>query len=200
MYSLFPNLNFYPIFILLLILFGAYVVQLVPCSLQRALNNNIYLKHFIYFLTLLFLVNLTDPDQSNQNINELFSRTIIIYIFFIFIIKTHYKFFIAILIIIALLFLLHIKKNEIEKNIIKEHNIKSKEKYHKMIEYIVIIRNFLLVLMFILIIIGFLIYMGEKKYQYKNKFNYLVFIFGKPDCNNYIDKLSFTNSLKYTFK
>ena len=89
---------------------------------------------------------------------------------------------------------------EIETKIKNENDINLKKNDELIIDTISNIRYFILIIMIILLVIGFLIYLGEKKYQYNNKFKFLTFLFGKPDCNNKLDKISIINSLKYSFK
>ena len=47
------------IFIFLLIISGNYLGNLFPCKVQEQFENNIYLKHFLGYFTLLFFVILT---------------------------------------------------------------------------------------------------------------------------------------------
>jgi hypothetical protein len=212
------NIPIYAIFILILILSGGYVIQLIPCRLQRLLNENIYIKHFFGLLTLIFLINLTDPDERNATLNQILYKSFILYLFFIVIIKTQYKFFMMILLLIGFIFILQIKKNEYKitnvkdedfknihkeehKNIKKEEilkNIEVNEKIEKT-EKIIFIQNILFGIMILFIIIGFITYLGQKKYEYKDKFNFITFIFGKPDCSFSVKKISIKNSISHVF-
>jgi hypothetical protein len=189
------SIPLYSIFILLLILSGGYIIQLIPCKLQSILNNNIYIKHFFALLTLIFLITLVDPLESKNNLNIILSKSFILYIFFIFIIKTHYKFFISIMIILGIKYLILLKKNELSDKYEKDKDVN----IQKELDNINIIQNVLFFIIIILIIIGFLVYLGQKKYEYKKDFNYFIFLFGKPECNYTIEKISITNSLKHAF-
>ena len=59
------------IFVLFLIIAANYIGELFPCRIQNLLNSNIYLKHVIAFLTLLFFVVITDSTY-NYKANETF--------------------------------------------------------------------------------------------------------------------------------
>jgi len=211
----------YSIFVLILILSGGYVIQLIPCKLQKVLESNIYIKHLFAFLTLLFLVTLVDPfDKDNNNIKIVIYRSIILYLFFIFIIKTNYKFFIAIIVLLAFKYLMLLYKNQLldennkEKDKIEEKNKNDKDNKDikdinnnkkiidntKKLANITIIENTSFSILCILILIGFLSYYGEKKKEYGNKFNIFTFIFGKPNCRYTPEKIHFLESLKHVFK
>ena len=56
------------VFVLLLIIFGNFLGELMPCKVREALSNNMLLKHFLGYLTLLFFAVLTIYEQSNINI------------------------------------------------------------------------------------------------------------------------------------
>lgn len=189
----------YSIFILLLILSGGYIVQLVPCKLQRILNDNIYLKHLFCLLTLVFLVDLTDPEQNKKSLNITILKSFVLYIFFIFIIKTYYKFFILIMITLGIIYLIVIKKTDIDNEIKNSKDINIINELNNYKSKLIIVQNILFGFIIIFMILGFLIYLGEKKHQYKNKFNYFTFLLGKPDCSNVPDKISILNSFKYAF-
>jgi len=182
----------YPIFFLIIIIFSGYIAQLIPCTLQNMFNNNIYLKHFLGYLTILFLVQLVDPSYSNNNVIKLLGITFILYFVFIFISKTYYTYFIGIICMLTLKYLLRIHKNYLVENKEDKNNINK-------INNITLIQNIITIIIFILIFIGFLTYMGQKKYQYKNKFSFITFLFGKPDCSFRTNKISAMNSLSYLF-
>jgi len=189
------HIPIYGIFILILILSGGYTIQLIPCRLQRLLNENIYIKHIFCLLTLIFLVNLTDPEQDKTNLKNILYKSFILYLFFMIIIKTQYKFFMLILLIIGIIYLFEIKKNEYEDNDTKKPNLETE----KNIKYITYIQNILFIIMCVFMIIGFMTYLGEKKYEYKDKFNFITFIFGKPDCTFSHKKISIKNSIIHAF-
>ena len=54
------------VFVLFLIIASNYIGELFPCRVQNLLIGNIYLKHFIAFLTLVFFVVLTDSSSKKK--------------------------------------------------------------------------------------------------------------------------------------
>ena len=128
-----------------------------------------------------------------------FNRGILSFIIFILISKTEYGFFIAIIILTAVIYILYLKRNEIAKR--KEDSTNEElEKLEKTKNLIIKINNGISIVVFILIFIGFMIYMGRKKYEYKTNFSYLTFIFGKVECKGTISNIDISTSLKHVFK
>jgi hypothetical protein len=191
-------LPLYSVFILILILSGGYIIQLIPCKLQKILDTNVFIKHLFAFLTLIFLVTIVDPNNTSKKLTTIIYTSFLLYIFFIVIIKTHYKFFISIIIVLGIKYLLLLYKNQIqdENKNNKESNI---TELNNKFENIVLIQDILFGLVILLLVIGFLVYYGEKKYEYKNKFNFITFLFGKPNCAHTPQKISIYESLKYVF-
>lgn len=109
----------YSLFVLFLIILGGYIAELLPCKLQRVFKENIYLKHFFCLLILIFLINITNPAEKKVELSRIILKSMILYIFFIFIIKTNYKFFIGILILLCFIYLLELKKQEYSDDIEK---------------------------------------------------------------------------------
>ena len=158
--------NLIAIFIFVLIISGNYLGELFPCKVQQIFKNNMYVKHTLGFLTLLFFVTLTIPEVKQQD--NFISFTILIYIWFILMTKCYYTIWFLVFGMIGILYLLQIYKNE--KN--------------EKVEIVNNIEKTLIISSFIMTIIGFFIYMGIKKREYKDKFRYLNFIFGPPDCKD----------------
>lgn len=119
----------YSIFILFLIIASNYIGELFPCRVQSLLDTNIYLKHFIAFLTLLFFVVLTDPYQEYR-FSKIFTDSIKLYILFLLFINTNRNFFVISLIIAGILYICAlIKKDYItKKELLKNENNEKDEK------------------------------------------------------------------------
>ena len=111
-YSLDEFLPLYSIFILILIISAGFLTELFPCKLQRVLKENIYLKHFFCFLTMIFFVVLTTA-LKDQNVLVIIKKSIALYIIFLFFIKTNFNFFIVIMILTGILYLSMLKKYEL---------------------------------------------------------------------------------------
>ena len=188
------------LFVFLLIISGNYLGNLFPCRVQHLLENNILLKHFLGYFTLLFFVLLTLPDRDtdvgvfSQSLIELMSGSFIVYIYFIILSKTPSIIWLIVFFISTLIYVLELHKNDYDK-----HKDKKFYYFFKNIQNIVNVQTILFNSAVVLTIAGFFIYMGEKKFEYKNKFSYLTFIFGKSQCRNYTLRGSISNSVKHIF-
>jgi len=150
------------------------------------------------YLTITFLVVLL--EDLDKNLTEVFLVSFYLYLVFILISKTEYGFFIAIIILTAVIYILYLKRNEIAKRKEDTSSNEELEKLEKTKNLIIKINNGISIVVFILIFIGFMIYMGRKKYEYKNNFSYLTFIFGKVECKGSISNIDYSTSLKHVFK
>ena len=199
MISLNENIPLYSIFALILIIGAGFLPELFPCKLQKVLKESVLLKHLIAFMTLAFFVTMTDSNLK-ANIKTVILKSFLAYFIFIILIKTDYRFFIVILIILCLLYLSVLKKYEIIDSIKNEKDPIIKTELEKERDMFILINNIIFICIIIILIIGYLVYMGEKKYYFKDKFNYFTFIFGKPSCAfNNSKPLTILNSLKHAF-
>ncbi len=191
----------YTIFILILIISANFLAQLFPCRLQRILHQNIYIKHLFSFLTLLFFVVLTAP-MEDKSLRNIFNKSLLLYIWFILIMRTDPYVFILLLFIIAIIYLFFLKENELKERAEKIQNIKGSEELKKIENEIIYIHNinqYFFYLTIFLTIVGFLLYMGEKKCEYKTKFNYIIFLFGKPVCKNKCTPIDYKRAISCIF-
>ena len=185
-----------PIFIFILLISGNYIGELLPCKIQKFVKEDMYFKHVLGFMTLLFFVVVTMPSVFGDKI---ILNSIILYIFYLFFIKTHYVFWSINVILFSIIYLADIHLGNIDNNNKdnnKDNNSVSKEMY--LFEQVRII---MLVLIMMLTIFGFLIYLGNKKREYGKKFTYLMFFLGRPSCRGTSpDIKSYLEEIKYAFK
>lgn len=203
-FSIQEQFPIYAVFLLILIISANFLQSLFPCRLQNALNNDIYLKHAFSFMTMVFFVVLTIPD-SDKKIFDIIPKSVLLYAFFLVLIKTEFFFFITILVLITITYILVLRRSEIQDELkvlgqpengninnhinIKKSNDKLNNKHNdtltaKQNEYDIIIKinNILTICIIPLLLIGSLLYLGKKRSQYKDKFSFAIFIFGKIKC------------------
>lgn len=181
------------IFVLFLIIASNYIGELFPCRIQDYLSNNVYLKHFISFLTLLFFVVLTDTSLVKKKFMEIFISSLKLYFLFLLLINSTKKFFIFALFILAIIYIIQL----IKKDYINDENVPEETENYK---NIILVEKALFVLFYIVLVLGFIIYLGEKKIEYKNKFKYMTFIFGKPSCKGKSPDTKLIESFLAAFK
>ena len=151
----------YSLFLILIIICGNYFGELLPCRIQKKLKTSMVAKYIFLFLTLFFFVLYSTEDSIFKN----FYQTIVIFIFFIFLSKNTYTFFLLNCILLFIIYILYLEENELKEN----KNIK-------------LSINILISICSIFIIIGFILYLLDKKRKFKKKFNFKTFLLGKPIC------------------
>jgi len=164
--------NLIAIFVFVLIVSGNYLGELFPCRVQAIFNSNMYVKHTLGFLTLLFFVALTIPEVKEQE--NFIGYTTLIYLWFIMMAKCYYTIWFVVFGLVGLLYVLQMYKGKEEK--------KDGEGGAKDLEMIKNVERVLIIGSFVMTVLGFLVYMGAKKIEYKKNFSYLQFIFGMPSC------------------
>jgi hypothetical protein len=185
----------YSIFIFILLIAAGEILKIFPCSVIDVIENNIYIKHFIGFLTMTFFVVLVVPIPDKK-LNNILSKSILMYAIFMLISKTESKFFIPIIILLGATYLLILKKVEYRETIERKEDIPGTL---DKINTIVLINNSILILIAILVIIGFILFLGRKKYEYGKDFSYITFIFGQNSCNKTIPTITFNKALHHLF-
>jgi len=158
-------------FVFVLVISGNYIGELLPCKIQTIMSNNIYVKHFFGYLTILFLVIVAIPDiQKKYDIQYLPFFGLLCYSFFVIIAKTHYKLWIIIICLMSIIFILtSLKKNINDELILNKINILEKT---------------LIVCILFFSIFGIIIYYKEKQIEYKKKFTLAKFFLGTIGCRN----------------
>ena len=198
----FTEIPIWNVFVLFLIIASNYIGELFPCRIQSLLVNNVYLKHFIAFLTLMFFVVLTDSSSQKKKFIVIFTDSIKLYFLWLLLINSDKKFFVLGLILLAILYILQLIKNDyinnkkINEEINEEINNKNKER----LSLIKNIEKIIFLIFFIVLVLGFIIYMGEKKIEYKDKFKYITFIFGKPSCRGKSPEVKYLEAFTSAFK
>lgn len=200
------------IFTFVLIVSGNYLGELFPCKVQQMFSENMLIKHFLGYLTLVFFVVLTVPELSKSN-NMLISSAFM-YLAFLFASKTQYKFWFSIFGVTGIIYLLYTYKKsllnketpveemtgEADKEVPVEET-KESAVNNSIVKHIDIANNVLTGVIGVLATVGFLAYMGEKKFEYGKKFSYLQFFLGKPSCRqNKLKNNTLMMDLAYAFK
>ena len=193
----FESLPIYNISILLLIISGNYLGELFPCRLQKSLSANIYLKHILGYLTIVFFVSLNDK-LVGSSLDKLFVNSLILYIIFMLAIKSNITFLYITMALLMTIYIINLKIDILINNGNINGNINGNNDLQQ-INRLTKAKTILKYLILCTITIGFLLYLGEKKIEYKSKFNYITFLFGKSNCNYSTPTKSITKSFKALF-
>ena len=178
--------NFYSVrlingmFFLLLIISSGFVGDILNCKYQRAIVNNIYMKHLVAFLTLYFLNSNLFTDEDHP-FNKLLN-CMILYIIFVIIMRLNLTFTGIVLFLIFIIHLLHQHYIFYRENPDKTENYKLVIKLHYFIRLISIIT-------LIISIIGLIINIKQRKKEYGKNFNLNKFMLGNLKCENIEKKI-----------
>ena len=147
------------LFILYMIISANFLAQTFSCSLQKVLNNNMYVKHIVGFLTLFFFITLTSTPTPTQNTNfdeKIFFKkigmSILLYALFICSTRTNNVFFNIFITLLAANFLIKSYTDSLDP-----------EKFKERIKKLNKIATYCGRLSIVILVIGLVLYYGEKK-------------------------------------
>lgn len=161
------------LFILYLLISGNYLGELFGCKAQYFFQKNMFFKHIIGLITLVFFVIFAeDPENMSNNPTSSILKSILLYFWFVITTRTNYKYLFTI--VLVLLAIVIIEKYK------KYYEIKDEE---KKVENLKQINVYLSYLSIILTVVGFLVYLNEKYKEYGKNWSWNRFIMGKTFCN-----------------
>jgi len=169
------NTDMKTLLILYLIISANFLAQTFGCKTQYVLNNNIYVKHIVGFLTLLYFVNSINTDKTTDEFlffKKIF-ETIMVYVVFILSTRMNNKIFVLFIGLLMINFILSQYANTLDT-----------EQFAAKLQIYDTIGKVISKLAIVFLVIGVLLYLKEKKMEYKGKFNYLIFLVGKTTCKN----------------
>jgi hypothetical protein len=193
MSNYFEGIPIYNVFVMILIISANWMAALYPCRFKTLLSNNMYMRHLFGFFTMMFFVVLSN-SKGIANIQSIFSISIVLYTFFIMMLRTPLMVFLSLLALLLISYILNMKKNEINDDI----SIDEEDKLLK-IKNIEIINTATTASSCILLIFGFIVYLGQKKIEYKSKFDYITFLLGKSECINSSPRTSYISGVMHSF-
>lgn len=160
------------LFLLYILISGNYIGNLLSCSFQRVLNENMIYKHLLAFAIFYITISMSMEDEFNPLQHLVIS--FFSYVWFILTSKMKAYYIMAVLVVILIVY--------ISNNIIKYYQKKHNSEKLKKINTIVHITG--IVISFIITIIGVIVYYKLKRKEYSKSWSWKVFILGKPVCKN----------------
>lgn len=160
------------LFLLYILISGNYIGNLLSCSFQRILNENMIYKHVLAFAIFYITISMSMEDSFNPLQHLLISFCS--YVWFILTSKMKAYYIMAVLAVILTVYIL----NNIIKYYQKKHNSDKLKKINTIIHIVGIVVSF------IITITGFIIYYKIKRKEYSKNWSWNIFIFGKPFCKN----------------
>ena len=178
------------LFVLFMIIGGNFLAPLFPCKLQRMLTNNMYVKHVLGLLTLIFFVELADVG-SEMTLGQTFVSSIMLYIWFILTTAMEAKVFMALVVLFAVMYSLRIYLNQLDKEATPD-SIRLTTKLRKLEEY-------MYYLSIVLTLFGVIAYYGRKKSELGRVFSLTKFFLGKATCKGTGSKMTVIEGFRKAF-
>ena len=179
--------------IFLFIIAGNLVADIYSCGIRHLLKEYMIIKHIVGFFIMLFFVGLV---QDKLDIKSKFSQSIILYIWFIFIMKAPIVISIITIIIITTIYLINLYITDLKNKL--DDNEEETEENTKLINKFTFINNILFIISFCISIIGTLIYLFTLKKHMGKKFDIINFLLGTRDQECY-NKLIYEKFKKHPF-
>ena len=137
-----------------------------------------WLKHLFAFLTMMVFVIYGTVHEFN--VRRILLYTLLLYTYFVVLVKTDMRFFLATLLLLFLSYLVYIYQEEKFPTSRDEKSPAPVPLQAVYLDYTVRAINLVALL---LTIVGCLVYMGQKKMTYGRGFRYVDFFLGKVGCH-----------------
>lgn len=183
--------------IFILIIAGNFADDVFSCSLRNYINENMLVKHLIGFFIMLFFVGLVLDELT---LKQKISQSLVLYIWFIFIMRSPLIISLIIIVIIIIIFIINLYIKDLENLKDKETDENNKQIYINKIRKYTIINNWLFLIGVSISIIGCIIYISLLKYNIKSNFSIIDYLLGRNRNQCYykdIIKITKNNPLLY---
>ena len=162
--------------IFLFIIAANYVGDIFSCGVRNFMKEYLIFKHIIGIFIMIFFVGLI---QDKLKIQERISQSLILYLWFIFIMRAPTIITIATIILISFIYIIGLYITDLKTKL--EENKEINEKNNKLIEQYTNVNNFLFITSFLISIIGTSIYIYILKRNLGKNFNIYTFLLGTRD-------------------
>lgn len=180
--------------IFIFIIAGNYVGDIFSCGIRNFMKEYMIVKHIIGFFIMLFFVGLI---QDKLNISDKIYQSIILYLWFIFIMRAPTIITIFAIFIICIIYIIDLYVKDLKTKL--DENTEINENNNKLIEIYTNINIFLFIISFIISILGTSIYIYILKRNLGKKFSIINFLLGTRDqeCFSKEIKKKFKNNLLF---
>tara|TARA_B100001741_G_scaffold304513_1_gene295708 strand:- start:137 stop:769 length:633 start_codon:yes stop_codon:yes gene_type:complete len=162
--------------IFLFIIAGNYVGDIYSCGVRNFMREYMFFKHIIGIFIMIFFVGLI---QDKLTIKQRIIQSLILYFWFIFIMRAPTIITITVISIIAVIYIIDLYINDLKNKL--EENKEINEKNSILIEKYKNINNFLFVISLTISILGLSVYIYILKKNLGKKFNIVNFLIGTRD-------------------
>lgn len=179
--------------IFLFIIAANLVSDIYSCGIRHLLKEYMIVKHIVGFFIMLFFVGLV---QEKLDIQSKFSQSVLLYIWFIFIMRSPMIITIVTIILICTIYLINLYIEDLKNKL--EENKELSDENTKLVDLFTNINNILFIISFIISVVGTLIYLFALKKHMGKKFDIINFLLGTRDQECY-NKVIYEKFKKYPF-
>eukprot|EP00873_Tetraselmis_striata_P033903 jgi/Tetstr1/454167/TSEL_041086.t1 len=167
------------IFFLTLNLLSNFSGELLSCELQTLFDTNIYAKHLLGLMLIVFFNTLTDP-VSAENIGRTVGEAFLVYLWFVMLSRNH---IVSVLCIAAVVFTIYVLDVRI-KRLARAREKNGDDDGSKQRETSALSRTILVLkwTALALTIAGMIVYLFMKRKEYGPEFNLVRFVLGTAEC------------------
>lgn len=163
-----------PVFAFYMLVLCNFLPQIVGCRLQNVMNENMWAKHAVGFILLLFLIVFANPEDADRRIVLNVAIAAAVYAWFVATTRCPFSIMMVVLLLLLGSYLAKVSKERQERQ-----NDEAQARSMRAIQ------NALALAALALSFIGFFLYAAEKKLEYKQRFSWLEFLKGNAKCRNY---------------
>jgi len=180
-----PILN--GLFIFYVIVAANCITTMLSCDLQRILNDNMWVKNAIAFMTIYFsviLVNTTDENEKQPM--KLLMSTLLLYALFLVTTHCNFRFFVA---AVVCMFIIYISQDfrkwleQLSAGVTAESS-RAKHEGKKLIDLIIKIINYIQIYAQVIIVgiffVGFIVNLGEQSLKNRGSWNWTKYFLDIP--------------------
>lgn len=156
------------VFLLFIAISANFLGNTLNCGLQFNLTTTPLLRNLFLYIMIVFTIDFTSKDS--MSVEEIMSKSLIIYIFYIMLSKQDYITMYIVIILLISTYLCYLQTNYLKEN---GANTKFFDE----------LSSFLVFGIGTVTIIGFLMYFSKQYNEHKDKFDMMKFIFGTNQCD-----------------
>jgi hypothetical protein len=162
------NLPVTVLFFVTLGILSNYSGQLLSCDVQTLFDTNMYAKHILGFLTVLFFNVMEDASENANEIHVYILQSLILYLWFVMLTRTHIVVAIGIISMVVAIYIIDARARKPRPG----DNVKKIKLASSVLRWVTLGVTF----------VGMLHYLWLKRLEYGKDFSIIRFIVGTPNC------------------
>lgn len=156
------------VFLLFIAISANFLGNTLNCRIQYDLTTIPILRNIFLYLIIVFTIDFT--SKSSMNVEEILTKSFVIYIFYIMLSKQEFVTLYIVIILMIATYLCYLQTNYLKEN-------------NKDVKFYEDLTSFLIFGITSVTIIGFLMYFSRQREEHKDSFDIVKFLFGTNICD-----------------